>query len=115
MKIINVSTKEQLDNLYNQSALTWEGMATDEENLNAIKEWLSEHGATLEYIEPTLHIITGDLMNVIYNLTGRNAYPDDLSILSVTDINQGKIAIPRLSVGGRWFDDIVDNNARREK
>ena len=43
MKIINVSTKEQLDNLYNQSALTWEGMNTDEDNINAIKEWLNEH------------------------------------------------------------------------
>ena len=26
-----------------------------------------------------------------------------------------KIAIPRFQVGGRWFDDIVDNNRRREE
>ena len=26
----------------------------------------------------------------------------------------GKIAIPRFQIGGRWFNDIVDNNARRE-
>ena len=115
MNIINVSTKEQLDNLYNQSALTWEGMDTDEGNLNDIKEWLNRHGAILENTEPTFHIITGDLMNVIYGLTGRNAYPDDLNVLSVTNINQARIIIPRLEVGGRWFDDIVDNNAGREK
>lgn len=26
-----------------------------------------------------------------------------------------RLAIPRFEVGGRWFDDVVDNNARREK
>lgn len=114
MNKINVTTKEQLDALYNQSALTWEGMDTSEENLNAIKEWLEEHKAILENTEPTFHIITGDLMNVIYELTGSNAYSDDLSIVSVTDINQMAITIPRFEVGGRWFDDIVDNNASRE-
>ena len=113
MNIVNVSTKEQLDNLYNQSALTWEGLTTDEGNLSAVKEWLNEHGAILENTEPTFHIITGQLMNDTYNLIGSNAYPEDLSIVSVTDINQMKVAIPRFEVGGRWFDDIVDNNARR--
>lgn len=114
MNTVNVTTKEQLDVLYNQSALTWEGMTTDEENLNAVKEWLNVHGAILEGKEPTFHIITGDLMNVIYELTGSNAYAEDLTIVSVTDINQAKVIIPRFEVGGRWFDDIVDNNAMRE-
>lgn len=114
MNTVNVTTKEQLDALYNQSALTWEGMATDEGNLNAIKDWLDDHGAILKDTEPTFHIISGELMNNIYRLSGTNAYPEDLTILSVTDINQAKVIIPRFSVGGRWFDDIVDNNASRE-
>ena len=113
MNIINVSTKKQLDALYNQSALTWEGLTSDEENLNAVKEWLKEHKAILEGQEPTFHIITGDLMNVVYKLIGSNAYAEDLTIVSVTDINQMAVVIPRFEVGGRWFDDIVDNNARR--
>jgi hypothetical protein len=53
-------------------------------------------------------------MNTYYGLKGSNAYPNDLTIVSVTDINQIKIAWARFGVGGRWFDDIVDNNARRE-
>lgn len=114
MKTILVSTKEQLDALYNQSALTWEGLSADEENLDAVKNWLEEHGAILENTEPTFHIITGELMNDIYDLTGSNAYAEDLTIVSVTDIDQMKITIPRFEVGGRWFDDIVDNNARRQ-
>lgn len=114
MNIINVSTKEQLDALYKQSALTWDGLSIDEENLNAVKEWLNEHNAILEGTEPTFHIITGELMNSTYGLTDSNAYPEDLPIVSVTDINQVNIMIARFEVDGRWFDDIVDNNARRE-
>lgn len=114
MKIINVSTKLELQALYNESALTWEGLAADEENLNAVENWLNEHGAILKTIEPTFHIITGEMMNTVYGLTGSNAYPSDLTLVSVTDINQMKIIMPRFEVGGRWFDDIVDNNASRE-
>ena len=114
MNIINVSTKEQLNALYNESALTWEGLSSDEENLSAVKEWLEEHGAILD-TEPTFHIIMGELMNEAYGLTGRNAYADDLIIVSVTNINQMAIVIPRFDVGGRWFDDVVDNNVGRER
>lgn len=114
MNIINVTTKEQLNALYNQSALTWEGLSADDENLNAVRNWLKEHGAILEGTEPTFHIIAGAFMNEQYGLSGNNAYAEDLTIVSVTDINQMAIVIPRFEVGGRWFDDIVDNNTRRE-
>ena len=115
MNIINVTTKKQLNKLYNQSALTWEGLSSDEENLNAVKDWLKEHKAILHNDEPTFHIITGAFMNEQYGLSGDNAYAEDLTLVSVTDINQMAIVIPRFEVGGRWFDDIVDNNARREE
>ena len=112
MQTSYVFTKEQLDELYNQSALTFEGVVADEENLTAIKEWLEEYSAVNE--DPHFHIISGAIMNKTYDLKGRNAYPDDLTIVSVTNINNMKIALARFGVGGRWFDDIVDNNKRRE-
>lgn len=115
MKIINVSTKEQLDELYNESALTWEGLSSDEGNLNAVENWLNQHGAITEGKEPTFHIITGELMNTTYGLTGDNAYSKDLTLVSVTNIDQMKVVFPRFEVGGRWFDDVVDNNVRRER
>ena len=110
-----VANKVELDNLYNQSALTWEGMSADEGNLQAITNWLGKNGAISFNATPIFHIITGKLMNVVYGLTGNNAYPDDCTLVSVTGIDQMKIVIPRFEVGGRWFDDIVDNNARREE
>ena len=114
MNIINVTTREQLDALYNQSALTWEGLSADEENLSAVRNWLEEHGA-LTNVEPDFHIISGKFMNEQYGLSGDNAYAEDLTLVSVTDINQMAIVIPRFEVGGRWFDDVVDNNKMREE
>ena len=114
MKVINVCTKVQLDALYNESALTWEGLTNSEENLEAVMDWLTNLGAVIDGQEPTFHIITGELMNEMYGLKGNNAYADILTIISVTNINQIKVALPRFEVGGRWFDDIVDNNKRRE-
>lgn len=114
MNIIYVSTKEQLDALYNQSALTWEGLSSNEENLGAVRNWLEEHGA-LTNVEPDFHIVSGEFMNEQYGLSGDNAYPEDCTLVSVTDIDQMKITISRFEVGGRWFDDIVDNNAMREE
>lgn len=110
-----VVNKIELDNLYNQSALTFEGMSADDDNLKAIANWLRENGALGYNTEPIFHIISGSLMNKTYRLTGNNAYRDDCAILSITGIDQMKIAIPRFQVGGRWFDDIVENNASREE
>ena len=114
MNKIHVTTKEELNALYNQSALTFEGMDIGDENLSNIVKWLELHNAITNE-EPIFHITKGRLMNKIYKLTGNNRYPDDLNILSITNIKQSEIAIPRFAVRGRWFDDIVDNNAEREK
>lgn len=112
MIINNVADKTELDSLYNQSALTWEGLSEDKENLNQVEEWLIENGSIKEKIE--FHIIRGDIMNANYGLTKDNAYPSDTTIISVTGINIDKIVLKRFEVGGRWFDDIVDNNLSRE-
>lgn len=114
MNITNVTTKAQLDELYNQGALTWVGLATSEENLNSVKKWLAEHEAIIDGTEPTFHIAKGKLMNDTYGLTGNNAYHEDLNIVSVTDIVDYQIALVRFEVEGRWFSDIVDNDVRRQ-
>lgn len=106
--IENVTTKNQLDNLYNHSAFTIEGLA--EESISDMIKWLKEN-TTFTTDNPTVYITKGKTMNIEYNLIGNKAYSDDLTIVSVIDIDSMKIAIKRFSVGGRWFDDIVDNNA----
>ena len=51
-------------------------------------------------------------------LSGNNKYPDDCTIVSIKleDMeNSMAVVIPRFNIGARWFDDIVMNNAAREK
>lgn len=116
MITINVSTRKELDELYSQSALTWEGLDTSSKCLKQVIEWLKENHALLaEDIAPTFHIIKGEFMNNTYGLKGSNAYPNDLNIVAVTGIRQLAITLKRFDVGGRWFDDIVDNNVRRRE
>ena len=97
---------------------------TSEETKEETKENLSNSPlyATL-YTDGTLafsndnSIISGKTMNEYYNLSGKNAYKDELTIVSIP-LNQlnniDKLAIARFEVGARWFDDIVDNNRNRE-
>ena len=115
MKIEIVNTKEQFDKMYNDSALTWEGLSED--SIEDAKNWIL--GFTeFNTDEVTAYVTKGREMNEFYGLTGDNAYPDDLTIVSfmLSDMkNPEKLCIPRFEVGGRWFDDIVENNRRREE
>jgi hypothetical protein len=62
-------------------------------------------------------VFSGADMNTRYGLTGNNRYQDGLTCISFmqTDQEIGRLAIFKMQVGARWFDDIVDNNARRER
>lgn len=114
MNIKNVTTAEELDAL--GSALSFEGLIPDEENLTAVVNWMLNNGAIFKKNAP-VYVIKGNDMNVADGLTGSNAYPDDIHIVSfkLEDITNWQVLmLPRLRVGGRWLDDIRDNNRRRE-
>lgn len=109
--ITNITTKEELDNLYAHSALTIEGLAED--SISDFVDWLvSNTDIMTENL--VVYVIKGKVMNDNYNLTGNNRYPDDLTLVSVVDIDLMKVTIKRFEIDARWFDDIVDNNAARE-
>ena len=114
MTKITVNTKAQLDELDKGSALTWEGLKTSDESLTEMFDWIKKYSPVKN---ETAYIVSGWVMNAAYGLTGDNAYPDDVHLVSVRleDIeNVEAITLPRFQAGGRWFDDIVANNARRE-
>lgn len=110
-KVVMVTTKKQLNELYGNSAITVEGLC--EETIPKWLLWLRERGISTEGVE--VWITKGKVMNENYGLTDYNAYPDDLTIVSLLNIDLSKLVVMRFGFGGRWFDDIVDNNDRRQK
>lgn len=112
--IIECTTREELERL--GSALTFEGFALDDDDLDFLIEWLGSHNCSLK--EPVIYLTKGATMNEIYNLTGSNRYPDDLNIVSIdlkNITNSMNIVMARFALGGRWLDDVIENNVRREE
>ena len=107
-------TNEKLKEAYAGSYYTITGAGGD------LQEWKDGYASMMR--EQGIGTITkwidftGKDMNDEFNLTGDNRYPDDLRFLAfpLTGLNVGKLAIFKLRMRDRWFDDIVDNNARRE-
>ena len=115
MNIIKVTTKAQLDELYKDWSLTIEGLAPDEENLKELLNWVKE---LTPLKREDVYTIEGSVMNRMYGLTGTNAYPETdctLVCVKLADMEHSdRVTMPRFDIGGRWFTDIVDNNAWKE-
>ena len=116
MNIIEVKDTKLLDEFYEDWDLTFIGCTTDDENMKFLINWFEEHNCKMK--QENIYVVKGKLMNDYYHLTGDNAYPNDLNIVVVKQkdlSNPENIIIPRFAIGGRWFTDVVDNNARRER
>jgi len=106
--------KPDFEQLYNESAFTIEGCGGE------LTEWMEGINKLLAEKEigqvETFYTFKGEDMNNYYDLTDNNRYPDDLTFLAfpLDNLDVGKLAIFKMQFGARWFDDIVDNNARRE-
>lgn len=116
MTKIQVTDKATLDELYESSAFTIEGLSTEDDSLKDMIEWIKKFTA---FKKEDVYVIEGSVMNREYGLTGTNAYPETgCSIVAVklADLEEPHtLTFPRFQVGGRWFDDVVDNNIRREE
>lgn len=115
VSITQVTDKATLKQFYDDWSITWEGMSTDEKNLKDIKKAINEAGGKFN---GHFHVIKGDFFNKAYGLTGRNAYPEDLSILVITTKDcpgRDKLIMWIRMCGARWYTDVIDNNARRQK
>ena len=116
MNVTKVTTKKQLDELYEDWALTLEGLSPDEKNLKELLDWVKE---LTPLKREDVYTVEGSVMNREYHLTGTNAYPEKDCTLVCIKLsameNHRAVTYPRFQIGGRWFLDIVDNNARREE
>lgn len=112
--IHKVKSRDELDVL--SSALTIEGIEK-----NKIKDWIKSISKNVPVIGYEVWLTKGSLMNEIYNLTGTNKYPDDLNIVSLplcnldlSDESKAMVFFHKHFQYGRWLDDIISNNVRRE-
>lgn len=116
MNRIKVTTKAQLDALYEDWSLTVEGLRPDERNLRELLDWVKE---LTPLRREDVYTVEGAVMNREYGLTGTNAYPEtDCTLVCVrlADMERpGRVTTPRFQIGGRWFTDVVDNNRVREE
>ena len=81
MNKIKVNDRATLDALYNNSALTFEGVAASDENVKAVLTWVKNYTPLKR---EDVYVIEGSLMNREYGLTGDNAYPEtDCTILCI--------------------------------
>ena len=110
------ATDDDLVNLEKGSAFTFEGLTSDDKNLNDLVDFFNEK--TNIKIPMKIYHTTGEKVNTFYGLTGRNAYPNDLDIvlLPLDNWNElGDLPMIKIQIGARWFDDIVDNNRMRQE
>lgn len=107
-----VTTVDELDELYDDSALTLMGLKTSDDSLGEYVEWINENSEGFKG-EPEFWVITGEMMNRTYHPDRfEDFYPNDLHIVCVklNDLfGLGKLALKRFDIGARWFDDVVDN------
>ena len=111
--VTEVTTVDQLNWFYDDWSLTFEGVEMSDKNLDFLNKFFAEHGSKLE---GEIFLIKGKFMNKVYELTGDNAYANNLNILVIPQkcFDSKKMALPMREIGGRWFTDVVDNNHRRE-
>jgi len=112
---VKQATMEDLDVFYDDWSLTLEGFLVDEENLDAYFKEITNYTTVKD--DFAFYIVKGKQMNERYGLTGDNAYQDELNIIVCklcSMDNPLTLAVPRFAWGGRWFKDVVDNNARHE-
>lgn len=102
MKIIEVKTIDQLKELYDSSAMTWEGLA--EECFEEALECCCADGK-----DGIGYLTSGEVMNKLCHLTGTNSYANNINIFSIKNFKG-----LAMSVGARWMDDVICNNAYRE-
>lgn len=109
---IEEATSSTLDELYANDAYTITGAGGE------LNGWVEGYNNLLEKENigtPTkFYTFKGSLMNAKYDLTGEVAYDKDLTFLAfpLEGLNVGKLAMFKLRMQDRWFNDIVDNNHR---
>ena len=110
LRKINSNVDKELDDAYNGSYYTIVGAGGDlNEWVEGYEEMLNEQGIGTPEFWITFN---GRDVNNKYDLSGDNRFNNSLTFLAfpLDGLNVGKLAMFKLRMGDRWFDDIIDNS-----
>ena len=113
MKSKNTIAKVNLQEAYKGSYYTIIGAGGD------LQEWLDGYEKMLaekEIGKPKAWFSAkGAQVNKEFGLTGNEAFKTRLTILffPLDGLDVSRLAIFKLRMGDRWFDDVIDNSLRR--
>lgn len=113
--MVEIIEDVNLDELYQGSAYTITGAGGE------LKEWFDGYQDILNEKQigniSKWYVFSGKDLNRKYNLTGDNRYQSNITFIAfpLTGLDIGKLAMLKLQMGDRWFDDIVDNDLSREE
>ena len=118
MNLVSIPERDEIkmfQEFYNTSAFTFEGLdISDKDYVKRFKKEFEDVARATGFTEKKImgYFFRGESMNKRYNLTGDNAYPDDLTFVVIPNYYNPLV---KIKLGARWFDDIVDSNSIRQR
>lgn len=115
MKTIKTASREDLQMLYNDSAFTYIWLLDEEKEYDSLENFLFDKCWLTKPEEVIMYKASWSLINVEFNLKGKNRFPKDLNIVFLPLDNFSKeeiwrLAIIKLQIWARRFDDIINNS-----
>ena len=107
----NVTTKEDIKELKENSAFTFENVYIGSETLDQIYELLHDQFNVLSDKDIEIYKFSGfDLKEAFPEIS--DDYSDDIILVSIpleAFVSIGGASMVKMQIGARWLDDIVDN------
>ena len=114
MKNIRTASNEDLQMLYKDSAFTYLWLLDEEKEYESLEKYLFDKCWLERPKEVIMYKASGKLINDEFKLKGRNKLPSDLNVVFLPLENFwnqiGKLAIIKLQIWARRFDDFVNNS-----
>jgi hypothetical protein len=115
MKTIRTATNVDLQMLYEDSAFTYVWLLDEEKQYESLEKFLFEECWLKRPEEVVMYKASWSLINNEFKLEWRNMFPRDLNVvfmpLSNFDKNEiWRLAIIKLQIWARRFDDIINNS-----
>lgn len=115
MKTIKTASREDLQMLYKDSAFTYVWLLDEAKEYDSLENFLFENCWLTKPEEIIMYKASWSLINVEFDLKWKNRFPKDLNIVLMPLNNFKKeeiwkLAIIKLQIGARRFDDIINNS-----